>query len=138
MKYFLFLVERTIPKSETVFIPLSEDERLPRRRQPRTTPWHTSPGRINHKPHTIGQYDPLQLPDYISPYAYYPSRPYLERTLHPNLLPIVKNNGSNRKSRPTLYEPYHPTERKHPYNPWMPHSLVNIFIIFSYFLFIYL
>ncbi len=126
------ILERTIPKSETVFIPVSEDERSPRRRQPRATLQHTSPGQIHRKPFTGAHYDPLQLPDYISPYAYYPSKPYFERTLHPNSLPVLRNNSSKRKSRPTQYEPRHRVERKQPYDPWIPHSLVNILIFFLY------
>jgi len=121
------ILERTIPKSETVFIPVSEDERSPRRRQPRA-----SPGQINRKPFTGAHYDPLKLPDYISPYAYYPSKPYFERTLHPSTLPPVSNNTSKRKSRAPQYEPRHQVERKQPYDPWTPHSLVNTLIFFLY------
>ncbi|CAF1174927.1 unnamed protein product [Rotaria sp. Silwood1] len=115
--------ELTIPKSETVFIPLPEREHVSRSKQLRTTPRNISPGQIHRKLCTIPRYDPLHPSDYISPYAYHPSKPYRERKYNPKLLPMITNNSSERKTRPLLYEPRHRVERKHPYDPWTPHSL---------------
>ncbi len=126
----MICLEPTIPKSETIFFPLPEHERVPRPRQPRTTPWYTNPERPPRHGHQIPRYGPLQMPDYISPYAYHPSKSYREQTLHPTSLPIITNKRSERKSRPPLYEPRYRHERHHPYNAWTPHSLVNTLIGF--------
>lgn len=130
--YLLSILDPTIPKSETVFYPLPENQRPPRSKQPRTTPWYTSPerGEINHRNFQIPRYGPLQVGDYISPYAYHPTKPYREQTIHPSSLPIVANNRPERKARSRFHETPYRGERKHPCDPWTPHSLVRILIWF--------
>ncbi|CAF1595578.1 unnamed protein product [Adineta ricciae] len=117
------LKEPVNPRSEIIFIPLADQDRPRVQRQPRAVPWQTSPGNLHHRPHQIPQYDPLQLPDYISPYAYYPSKPYHERTCHPTSLPIVKSRHPERKSRAQNDESLPRSDRKHLSEPWAPHSL---------------
>ncbi|CAF2199625.1 unnamed protein product [Rotaria magnacalcarata] len=109
--------ERIIPKSETIFIPLREREPLPRPKRLRTTP-----GKIRHKDFLIPDYNAMHASNYISPYAYHPSKTYRERTCNPRLLPPLKNS-SERKSRVPIYESNYRCERKHPYDPWTAHSL---------------
>ena len=117
-----------------MFIPLSDQEREQRPKKSRTTLSNASPEqtRINHKAHYIPQYDPLRLSDYLSPYAYHPTKAYRERTIHPSTLPFLTNTHSERKPRPPLYEPSHRPERKYPSEIRSPHSLVNILIIFLF------
>ncbi|CAF0831413.1 unnamed protein product [Adineta ricciae] len=117
------LKEPVNPRSEIIFIPLADQDRPRVQRQPRAVPWQTSPGNLHRRPHQIPQYDPLQLPDYISPYAYYPSKPYHERTCHPTSLPIVKSRRPERKSRAQNGESPPRSDRKHLSEPWVPHSL---------------
>jgi hypothetical protein len=111
-----------IPKSETIFVPLREREPLPRPKRLRTTP-----GKIRHKDFLIPDYDPMNASDYVSPYAYHPSKPYRDRTCNPRVLPPLRNS-SERKTRVPVYESNYRGERKHPYDPWTPHSSVNILI----------
>ncbi|CAF0755209.1 unnamed protein product [Rotaria sordida] len=115
--------ELRIPKSETIFVPIPEYERASRPKQLRTTPRNISPRQTHCKTYAVPRYEPFRPSDYISPYTYHPSKPYREQTYRPKLLPIVTNNSSERKTRPLLYEPRHRVERKHPYDPWTPHSL---------------
>ncbi|CAF1009575.1 unnamed protein product [Adineta steineri] len=115
--------DRSIPKSETVFIPRPENERLRRPKQPRSNPRYRSPAQINHRAFAIPQYEGVHLNDYISPYAYYPSKPYRERTTHPSSLPIVTSRRSNHKSRTPMQESHPQAERKHQHDPWKHHSL---------------
>ncbi|UJR35979.1 hypothetical protein I4U23_028720 [Adineta vaga] len=117
------LKEPTIPKSQTMFIPFADQERPRRQKQPRATPRYMDLGEIDRQTLAIPQYDPLQLPDYISPYAYYPSKPYHERTCHPTSLPIVKPRRSERKERAPLNESSPRSNRKHLSEPWVDHSL---------------
>ncbi len=136
MIYFFFIkfsnqiLEPKIPKSETIYIPLDEQEQRSRpqvSRQP--PPIHISPEQIQHKPYTIPQNQPIQLPDYRSPYA---NKPYRERKYNNNPLPVIANNQSDRKSRPPLYEPRYRVEKYHTFTPIKPTSLVNIFFIFYF------
>jgi hypothetical protein len=116
----LFILEPTIPKSHTTFIPLSEYERSPNSRRPGPNPRRLSTGELQHNPYNIPQYDPLRLPDYISPYAYHPTKPYLKQTYNPVRLPALTNNR-------------HSGDRKHPYDSRTHHSLVNILNVFLIF-----
>ncbi|CAM4856367.1 unnamed protein product [Rotaria socialis] len=109
--------ERIITKSETIFIPFREREPLPRPKRMRATA-----GKIRHKDFLIPGDDPLHASDYISPYAYHPSKPYRERTYNPRSLPPLRNS-SEQKTRVPIYESNYRGEQKHPYNPWTPHSL---------------
>lgn len=124
----LSFLEPTIPKSETIFYPLSDQERSPRSKKPRTTPRRISPGQIQHRDFRIPNHDPLQLPDYISPYAYHPVKPYREQTIHPSSLPIIKNRYSYKPHLP-IYESYYRDQRKLPREASKAHSSVNISLI---------
>ena len=77
----------------------------------------------------------MQIPDYTSPYAYHPVKPYREQTVHPTSLPIIKSRYPY-KPRVPGHEPYHRDERKLPYDLWKPHSSVNIFHFCTFLIFI--
>jgi hypothetical protein len=113
-----------------ILIPLDEEQRHPRPQAALQPPasFYTNPEQTPRKPHTVTQYDPIQLPDYRSPYAYGTHKPYRERKYNNDPLPVISHNHSERKPRPPLYETRYRVERHHPYGTANPTSLVTILI----------
>jgi len=109
-------------RAETVFFPVPENEHTPRKKYVYNPPWKITPEQPANKNFQIPRYDALQLPDYISPYAYHPARPYREETVHPASLPIIT---TSRNSKQTSQESDHSPNRKRRNDQRTFHSLVK-------------
>lgn len=118
-------LEPTIPKSETIFIPLIEEERQPRPKKARVTAWDSNPDQLYRSPYYIARYDPLHLPDYRSPYAYHGQKPRRGPKTAPIHLPPLRPNRSERQARHALHEPRQRAERHRPPASETSHSLVS-------------
>lgn len=92
--------EATIPKSETIFIPMRDDDRTASRpKKQRSNPSNSTIENPDRSPFLLNHYEPLRLRDYQSPYAYSPQKATKERRSKTIILPPLRNVRSERKSR---------------------------------------
>ncbi|CAF1376832.1 unnamed protein product [Rotaria magnacalcarata] len=118
------LKERTYPKSEALVVPVI-DEPI-RARPPMSQPsalLYTGSENVQSKSNASIQNEPLQLPDYRSPYAYRTQKPYRGRNSNNNPLPVISNSRSETKPRQPIYETRPHLDRRQPSAAVKPKSL---------------
>ncbi|CAF4422271.1 unnamed protein product [Rotaria socialis] len=118
------LKERKYPKSETLVVPAIDEpiRALPPISQ-QSAVFYTGSESVQRKPNASIQNEPLQLPDYRSPYAYRTQKPYRGRNSNNNPLPVISNSRSETKPRQPIYETRPHLDRRQPSAAAKPKSL---------------